>query len=112
MSPNVYIAIVVAVAVTVVVALVLGRKVSIRQDEKGIHVETDAAERSPGPKVGVGAGLKIEGSNVGNITGVRQEGNASAEAAGEVSVANGAELRGSVVGDITGVSISASAKKI
>lgn len=111
MNPNIYIAMVVAVAVVVVVALVLGRKVSISKDDKGIHVETGAAERGQGSKVSVGDGLKIESSNVGNISGVRQEGNASAAEASEVSVAKGAELKGSVVGDITGMSISASPKK-
>lgn len=59
---------------------------------------------APAGSVSVGAGLHVEGGEVGRVTGVR--GSAGAAGPGSVDVLKGAVLKQSKIGDITGVEIS------
>lgn len=59
--------------------------------------------------VSVGAGLHVEGSEVGRVTGVR--GSPGVAGPGSVDVLKGAVLKQSKIGDITGVEINPPAPK-
>lgn len=92
-----WILIAVLVAIVVVFALSRGYNVKLKRGDVEAHFEksTDGS----GPGVSVGKGMKVKGSRIGNVSGIR----GGAEAKGRVDVLDGASIKDSEMGDVTGV---------
>lgn len=86
----------------IVLALAIwkGRGIRIRKGS----ITVDAVRETPATGISVAAGVRIEGSSVGDITGVSISGKAATPAAKvPVDVLRGGTVKDATVGDVTGV---------
>ena len=101
MPSEAWYAIIGGLVLVVLLAIWMGRGIKIKKDS--ITVEAAREVRATG--VSVAAGARIEGSHVGDITGVSSSGKPAAASAGKapVEVLRGGVVKDATIGDVTGV---------
>jgi hypothetical protein len=104
---NVWLVLILVGGLVVAVALFLGRGLIVRKSREGLSIEVEKHQLpvSPAPPsqgIEVARGAQIERSTVGDISGVKLEGDAATEAR-DLRVFQQGRLEGSQAGDISGV---------
>ena len=101
-----WILLVLVIGGVVALALYLRRGLILRKDKKGFLIQVEKDEPAPASESGiqVGKGARIEGSTVGDISGLKVEGSGDVDAHGQsINVFEDGKLKDAKVGDISGV---------
>ncbi len=103
-APDFWIVLTLVGGLVVALALLLGRGLRVRHGAKGMSLEVEAPSEQPSRGIDVAGNTPIQGSTVGDISGVKHEGGAmEPEAAREIRVLQNGRVLDSHIGDISGI---------